>query len=113
MQNLSTPNAALASRSLMPTPACPGLWIAAEPSPRAGFACRCGLVRTAAGRRAVLDLVTQHQEHVDECRLTAGEESARRVIPATPDAAGSTPRNNERPGRRTPDLSREPTLYAA
>lgn len=95
---------------LIPTPEQPGLWICAEPTVRAAFACRCGLVRTAAGRRAVLDLVTQRQEHVDECRLTAGEvsgESARRVTRGAADEAGSPLETSERPGLRTPDLSAE------
>ncbi|MFB7266024.1 hypothetical protein ACFCXH_28345 [Streptomyces nojiriensis] len=56
---------------LRPTPASPGLWIAAVPSPRGSFACACGHIEHAAGARDVQRLVARHQEHRDHCAPTA------------------------------------------
>lgn len=55
---------------LRPTPASPGLWIAAVPSPRASYACTCGHVEHAAGAADVRLLVARHQEHRDHCPRT-------------------------------------------
>ncbi|MER6257820.1 hypothetical protein ABT224_41535 [Streptomyces sp. NPDC001584] len=60
-----------APADLRPTPASPGLWIAAVPSPRGSFACACGYTEHAAGPRDVQRLVARHQEHRDHCAPTA------------------------------------------
>lgn len=52
---------------LQPTPAFPGLWIAAVPMPRAAFACACGHSEHAAGRADVHQLLARHRDHTDRC----------------------------------------------
>ena len=87
---------------LQPTPDSPGLWIAAEPMPRAAFSCACGHTEHAAGRADVHQLVTRHQDHAARCTR---DERASGAPGGTAVARSGRidPRKAKRPGGLIPD----------